>query len=61
VNVEELVRALERRAIDRSKVVVVETRGSMKEVVGVRHGDTGLFVLRLWKPPTYDLGVSQPI
>lgn len=47
----ELVRALEMRAMDREKVVVVEVgKGGRIEVDGVRLGRE-LITLTLWKPP----------
>ena len=47
----ELVRALEARAMDRDKVVVVEIgKGGLIEVDGVRLGPE-LVTLTLWRPP----------
>lgn len=51
MNVEQLVIALERRAMDREKVVVVETRPEKLWEIGDVHPEHGLIVLKLWTPP----------
>ena len=51
MNVEQLVLALERRAMDAGKAVVVETRPDRYTEVGDVLTAHGLIVLKLWKPP----------
>jgi hypothetical protein len=55
MNVEQLVVALERRAMDREKVVVVQTRGNKLTEIGDVTPEHGLIVLKLWKPNPPDL------
>lgn len=53
MNVEQLVIALERRAMDREKIVVVERAGRPDKLweIGDALPDNRLMVLKLWTPP----------
>lgn len=51
MNVEQLVIALELRAMDYKKAVVVETRPEKLWEIGDVHPLHGLMVLKLWTPP----------